>query len=125
MEVKTQAVVLEEEEARLQVLKDIQMDSEVEEVIATPEEVVHLLTSPELGLIPVTPLPAVQVRLEWEWVNATVLGATRVEEEMAEQDLMVQEDEELVLLLGVMAGLKHHKPSRDKVQQLGDLIISS
>ena len=38
---------------------------------------------------------------------------------------MVQEDEELVLLLGVMVGLRHLLPETDKVQQLGDLITSS
>ncbi len=38
---------------------------------------------------------------------------------------MVQEDEVLVALLGAMVGLRHLLPETDKVQQLGDLIISS
>ena len=38
---------------------------------------------------------------------------------------MVQEDEVLVVLLGAMVGLRHLLPETDKVQQLGDLIISS
>ncbi len=86
MDLRTQVVDMEEEEARLQVLRDIQMDSEVEEVIATAEEVVHLLTSQELGLTLVTPLPAVQVLPGRDHVVVGELGVTQVEEEQEEQD---------------------------------------
>ena len=86
MDLRTQAVDMEEEEARLQVLKDIQMDSEVEEVIAITEEVVHLSTSQELGLTLVTPLPAVQVLLGRDHAVVGELGVTQVEEAQEERD---------------------------------------
>jgi len=63
--VRAQVVGMAEEEVQLQVLKDIQMDSEVEEVIVMAEVAGLLSISLELELGPLTHQQEAQEPLEW------------------------------------------------------------
>jgi hypothetical protein len=63
--VRAQVVDMAEEEVQLQVLKDIQMDSEVEEVIVMAEVAGLLSISLELELGPLTHQQEAQEPLEW------------------------------------------------------------
>ena len=63
--VRAQVVDMAEEEVQLQVLKDIQMDSEVEEVIVMAEVAELLSISLELELGPLTHQQEAQEPLEW------------------------------------------------------------